>query len=66
MIEFKHYIAQQLINKELHFKCDCLIPLDIKGIIKDYSIEGNEIIFKVLVGDRLISISENHPNMKVE
>lgn len=63
---FKQYIAQQLINHTLRFKCDCLFPMDRTGIIKDYEIIDDEIVFKVLMGDRLISVGENHPNMQVD
>lgn len=66
MIEFKHYIAKQLINKTIHFKCDCIFPMDFIGIIKDYEIINDEIIFKVLSNDRIIDIGENHPKMTVE
>lgn len=62
-MNFKEYIAQQLLEKKLHFKCNCLFPIDHDGVIKDYFIDGNEIVFKVLIGDKLISIGENHPNL---
>ena len=38
----------------------------VDGIIKDYEIIDGEIIFKVLVGDKIVSIGENHPKMMVE
>lgn len=66
MIEFKHYIAQQLIGKKLHFKCDCLFPLNHIGIIKDYEISKNEIIYLVDVNGKIIKIGENHPNLVVK
>lgn len=66
MIEFKHYIAQQLIGKKLYFKCECLFPLDHIGIIKDYEISKNEIIYWVDVNGKIIKIGENHPNLLVK
>ena len=66
MINFKNYIAEQLINKKLHFKCDCLFPLDHVGVIKNFEIINNEIIFIVEVDGKLIKIGENHPNLIVK
>lgn len=65
MVKFKDYIAKQLIGKKLHFKCDCLFPLDHTGTIKDYEIVNNEIIYIVDVEGRIIKIGENHPNLQV-
>ena len=65
MVKFKDYIAKQLIGKKLHFKCDCLFPLDHIGIIKDYEIVNNEIIYIVDVDEKIIKIGENHPNLQV-
>lgn len=66
MDSFKKYIAEQLVGKTLHFKCDCLIPLDHTGTIIGYEISGNEILFVVNVGGKIIKIGENHPNLQVE
>lgn len=65
-VEFKKYIANQLLNHKLHFTCDCLFKLDVTGIIKDYEISDNEIIFIVDVNGKIIKIGENHPNLFVE
>ena len=43
MINIKEYIAKQFIHSIYHFKCDCIIPLDVIGIVKDYEILNNEI-----------------------
>ena len=66
MILFKTYIAQQLIGKKLQFKCDCIIPMDVVGVIKNFEISKNEIIFIVDVDGKLIKIGENHPNLQVK
>ena len=65
MENFKQYIAKQLIGKKLHFKCDCLFKIDHIGIVKDYEIKANEIIFIVDVDGKIIKIGENHPNLQV-
>lgn len=66
MIEFKKYIADQLIGQTLRFKCDCIFPLDKVGTIRDWEIISNEIIFSVDVGGKIIKLGENHPNLIVE
>ena len=63
---FKKYIAEQLIGKTLHFRCDCLIPLNHTGTIVGYEISSNEILFTVNVDGKIIKIGENHPNLQVE
>ncbi len=63
---FKDYIAQSLKGHNLRFKCDCIVPLDVIGTIKDYEIVSGEIIFIVDVKGKIIKIGENHPNLYVE
>ena len=65
MVKFKDYIAKQIVGRKLHFKCDCLFPLDHIGVIKDYEIVNNEIIYIVDIEGRIIKIGENHPNLQV-
>ena len=65
-MRFKEYIGKQLIGKTIHFKCDCLmLSLVHDGIVKDFEIVDGEIVWKVLVGDKLLSIGENHPGLQV-
>ena len=66
MTQFKEYIAQNLIGKKLHFKCDCIFPMDFIGIIKGYSISNNEMIFDVDKDGKIIQIGENHPKLSIE
>jgi hypothetical protein len=39
--------------------------MDIIGIIKDYEIINNEIIFHVEANNKIIKIGENHPNLMI-
>ena len=66
MIPIKKYIAEQFINKTYHFKCDCLIPLDIIGLVKDYNISNSEIILLVSVNNKVIHIGLNTPSLHIE
>ena len=55
MQPIKDYIASLFINKTIHVKCDCLLPIDITGIVVDYELIGTEIV---------ICISKNGKNSK--
>ena len=66
MIPVKQYIAEQFINKTFRFKCDCLVPLDIVGLVKDYNITNSEIILLVSVNNKIIHIGLNTPSLQIE
>lgn len=59
-------MAEQMLYKKYHFKCECLMPLDFEGVIKDYRISNHQIIFVVESHGKLIEVDENHPNMTIE
>lgn len=66
MIPIKQYIAEQFIKNTYHFTCDCLIPLDVIGTVKDYNINNNEIILIVSVNTKIIHIGLNTPSLYIE
>lgn len=66
MTPIKQYIAEQFKNKKYHFVCDCIIPLDVVGIVKDYEIIGHEIVLLVLVGDKLLHIGLNTSSLHIQ
>ena len=67
MTPIKSYIADSLVGKRLHFKCNCLLNIDVVGVVKSWSIYQNEIIWEVLTDSgKFIKIGENHPNMFIE
>lgn len=66
MQQIKDFIARQLLYNKYHFKCNCLIPIDITGMVVDYEIVNNEIIWLVDFNGKIIKIGENHPNMMIE
>lgn len=66
MIPVKQYIAELFINKTFRFKCDCLIPIDVIGTVKDYNINNSEIILLVNVNNKLIHIGLNTPSLHIE
>lgn len=66
MIPIKQYIAETFINKKFHFICDCLIPINVKGIVKDYKIANNEIILYVLINNnKIVQIGLNTPSLQI-
>lgn len=66
MIEIRKYIAEQFKGKEYHFKCDCLLALDVRGLVVDYVLEKDEIILYVAAEKGVIKIGLNHPNLKIK
>lgn len=66
MKTFKNLLAEQLLYKRVHCKCECIIPLDFFGYIKDYEINNNEIVYLIDSKGKIIRIGENHPNLYIE
>ncbi len=67
MTPIKTYIANSIVGKKVHFKCDCLLNIDLIGVVKDWELNQNEIIWDVLTeSGKVIRIGENHPNMNIE
>lgn len=67
MISVKEYIAKQFINKQIHVKCDCLLPIDVSGVVCDYEIVGNEIVLYIkMTNNKIIHIGLNTPSLQIE
>lgn len=66
MTPIKTYIAQLFLNNKYRFKCDCLIPIDVVGVVKDFEISHSEIILYVLVDSKIIHIGLNSPSLHIE
>lgn len=67
MISLKLYVAESLIGKHIHFKCDCVMDIDIVGEVRGWSIYNDEILWDVYTDSgKYIKIGENHPNMMIE
>ena len=62
----KDYIGESLLCKKIHFTCNCIMNLDVTGIIKDYIISNNEVIWLVDTGNKIIKVGENTPKLKIE
>ena len=66
METLKNFIAKKLVGSKFRFTCDCIVPLDVVGVVKDFEILNNEIIYLIDVGGKIIKIGENHPNLMIE
>ena len=66
MIAVKEYIAKQFLNDTYHFKCDCILPFDVVGVVKDYEFAGNEIVLIVQTSSRLMHIGLNTNGLMIE
>lgn len=69
MKPIKNYIAEQFVGNSYHFKCDCLMALDIKGCVLDYETTQHEIILHVSLiseQEKIVKLGLNHPNLTIE
>lgn len=66
MTPIKDHIARQFINNRYHFKCDCIIPLDITGIVTGYEVVGNEIVLLVNSNNKTLHIGLNTSSLHIE
>ena len=65
-VRYKEFVAQHLTRHTVHFICDCIIRLDITGVVTGYEMNGSEIVYIVDAGDRRVKIGENTPKLEVE
>lgn len=65
MVSYKEFVAKQFLNKNVRFKCDCIVPLDVTGKVINFYLEKNEIIYIIESNNKIIKIGENTPNLIV-
>lgn len=65
-MEYKQYIGNLLKNKKVRFYCNCIIKLDIEGIITDFYITNNEVIYIIETNRGPIKIGENTPDLHID
>ena len=66
MKDFKRYIAERMVGSRLRFLCDCTFKLDVTGTIVGYELKGQNVVYLVNTGSKVIHIDENHPGLKVQ
>ena len=66
-MEAKEYIFNKCFkNKKFGFNCDCIIRLDMIGVVVDYKIVNDEMVLKIDVDGRLIDLGLNTPGLKIK
>lgn len=66
MVEYKKFVGDMFLNKDVHVTCDCILSFDLVGKVVTYNIEGTEIIYSILTNDRVVKVGENTPGLKIE
>lgn len=67
MINYKEHIMSIFKGKAVHFKCDCLLGLDVRGVVVDTEMMGSEIIYILKTKDgKYIKVGENTPGLRIE
>lgn len=66
MKKYKQYVGSTLLNRKVHFACDCIIGLDVTGTVVNYEIVGTEIVYLLVTDDgKLVRIGENTPDLRI-
>lgn len=67
MVKYKEYLKEHFKGKAVHFKCDCLLGLDARGVIVDFEMMGSEIVYILKTKDgKFLKIGENTPSLHIE
>lgn len=66
MQHIKDYIASLFINKTVHVTCDCLLPIDVTGIVVDYELIGTEIVICISKNGKIVKVGLNTPSLQIE
>ena len=65
---YKQWIVSLLKGKKVHFWCDCIVKLDIEGVVVDSEVVNSEVVFYVKRDEdaKVIKIGENTPKLNIE
>jgi hypothetical protein len=66
MVEYKKFVGDMLLNKDVHVTCDCILSFNLVGKVITYNIEGTEIIYSILTNGKIVKVGENTPGLKIE
>lgn len=66
MTSFYDYVAKQLVGKKVHFKCNCIVGLDVTGVCVSYEIAKTEIVFIIDTNGKNIRVGSNTPKLQIE
>lgn len=66
MTPIKEYIGKSFVGKPYHFTCNCIMNLDISGVVCDYEIIDNEVVLLVMHADKVVRIGLNTPSLMIK
>lgn len=68
MLPVLDYIGSLFVGKTYHFSCDCIVPLDFTGEVKDYEVKpSGEIVLTILRDSgKVFSMGLRHPGLHLE
>ena len=66
MVSYKDFIKSQFIGKKVRFTSDCIVKIDIEGIVIGTEQSGSEILYLVDTGKKIVKIGENTSKLKIE
>lgn len=66
-IPIKEYLCSLIVGKTLHFKCNCPIAFDERGIVKSFQQAGHDIILYVerVPDKKMFTITLNSPGLVI-
>lgn len=63
---YKDYIQSLFIDRKVRFTSDCIVKLDITGMVVGVEHSGSELIYLVNTGTRIVKIGENTSKLTIE
>lgn len=63
---YKDYIRSLFIGKTVRFTSDCIVKVDITGTVIGVEQSGQELIYLVNTGNRIVRIGENTNKLMIE
>lgn len=66
MVSYKDFVKSQFIGKKVRFLSDCIVKIDIEGIVIGAEQSGSEILYLVDTGKKIVKIGENTSKLKIE
>lgn len=65
-LDIKDLLGKQLVGREVYILCECILPLNFKGLVTSYDIIDKEIVWTINTGGKDVKIGENHPNLQIK
>ena len=67
MTKIYEFIGEQFLGKSFRFTCDCIIAIDVKGRVVEWSTAQHELMLHVQTAEgKVIKIGTNTPGLAVE